>query len=318
MYGKKYSTIIEYIGILRKSGVALKELDEFQSNFQLESMRYRDRGEKVFDKMLTTRGIIGKLNMLVKKYPKTVQAEFNKIPLHFNNTEDYTKCEMCKGELLVKSGNAICELCGFNKNIGQVYYGSNAQKKQYKSRETMDHYCEMWLEHLQGKGVFNLPTEIYNKLLESANTKCRGMPQYVNEIKCIDIRRWLYQLKSSKYNKYIPAIHHRITRDLGNEISPPQFTEEEKQIIIRDWKYLATTYCQEYKKLKPRSNKKRNNIPYYPICILFIVSKRFADEERVKQFETYVHKQSSDTYRLRLQCWEETCRILNYTGSGKY
>lgn len=309
---------MDQLAILRKNGTASKDVDEFQKQFQLESMRFQGSSEKVYDRMLTTHGIISRLNVLAKKFPRAVQAEFNKIQLQFNNMQDLTLCEICGNKLVAKITSITCEYCGFSKMVDQVYCAAGSQKKQHKSRETMDHYCEIWLEHLQGRGIFTVPPSIYDRLLDMATVKCRGMPQYVNDIKCIDIRRWLNQLEAAKYNKFIPSIHRRITKDLGNEIIPPQFTEEEKQVIISDWKFLSATYCQEYKKLKPRSNKKRNNMPYYPVCIFFIISKRFTDDIRVKQFETYVYKQSSDTYRLRLQCWEETCKILNYTGSGHY
>jgi len=309
---------MERIGTLKGSGVSNPDLEDFQKKFQLESMRYLDADEKEYDNMLTTHGIISRLNVIACAFPKHVQNEYNKIPLQFNNKTDFSLCEICGCSTTFKHGHLICEHCGFNKNIGQICYGGAQQKKQYKSRETMDHYCEEWLEHLQGKGVFNLSSEIYNQIFEFARVRCRGDARYANEIKCSDIRRWLTQLKVAKYNKYIPAIHRRITRDLGNEVIPPQFTENEKQVIIADWKFLSATYSAEYKKIKQRGNKKRNNMPYYPVCIYFIIAKRFVGDARVKQFEEYIHKQSVDTYKLRLQCWEETCRILNYTGSGRY
>lgn len=318
MFGKKYVNMREKIKILKRSNMFTDKISEFERMFELYSMGLYNASEQDYENMITSYGLLNKLDIIAYGFPSYVYNEYKKISIDLSsNTRQYI-CKNCNTPLYQQSSAYICNDCGYIEKVQQVYYGMSQPKKTYKSKSAINNYCEEWLDYLQGKGIVNLPPEIFRGLLTAGKIMCRGQVSLVSEIKCKDIRRWLSQLKATKYNKYVPSLHRRITRELGNEIIPPQFNEEEKAIIISDWRYLSPVYNVEYNKLKQRGKTKKNNNSYYPVFILLIVQMRFGNTERTRRFEEYIHTQSVDTYKLRLQCWVITCKKLNYTGTGRY
>ncbi len=316
MNNKHYKNILEKIKILKNVGHNEK-LENFEQKFLLESIRFYGKNDSEIEHYISSHQFINQLNNIAEGYNQKIKDDYYKIETKININVREQSCKNCNIPLIKRSSRLICDNCGFNELIQQIYYGELYIRKTKKYKDNNDSYCLEWLNYLQGKGAFILPTEIFQNLIEIAKNYINNNVKIINNIKCKNIRYWLSIIKATKYNKYVPIIHRRLTRELGFEIIPPQFTLDEEQIIISDWRYLSPTYCEEYCKLKQKTNKKRNNNPYYPICIYFIVKTRFG-EERGRILEPYIHKQSMNTYFLRELSWFNTIERLGYTGIGKY
>ncbi len=339
MQSKTYNVIYKKLETLKSNthlicntktlSKVIKSLEEIEDKLFLVKSDAHNKSETEFNAFLLTSGFLNKLNSLAMYYPRNIIGNYNKIILESADKVCEKTCPKCEIVLLkVKEGNC-CDQCGYVEQILPIYYGERKYKPSKAKDSGSDHYCDEWLNYLQGKGIFNIPNELILCLINECRKICvskdiKKIEKYEPEeikkdvnldllvfIKCSHIRSWLSKYNGSKYNKYVPSIHRRLTRELGREIIPPQFDINEEKVILNDWRFLSETYCTQYKILKQKTDKKKNNNPYYPVCIFFIVKKRFNDERAIR-LEEYIHKQSVETYRMRLQCWEKTCEILNY------
>ena len=319
MNNKYYCVLVRKIELLRTQENA--ELDAILEDLEFDRIKARNKSESDFAAILRTRGYERRLRAVVSAYPTQIQIDFGKILMEQTKLDRDKYCPTCKIVLVAVENGECCDRCGFIDYSQPLYYGEKSSKRPSRSKENaIDNYCYDWLILLQGKGMNNVPGEVFSLLLREAVNFCTKSQMnsktvnfhLVKNIRCADIRRWLSKHGASIFNKYISFIHMKITRELGHEIRPPQFTPEEEQIILSDWRFLAETYCREYKNIKDKNDKKKNNNPYYPVCIFFIVKSRFRNDDRARRLEEYIHKQSNETYRLRLQCWEKTCSILGY------
>lgn len=323
MNNKRFVALQKKIDLMKNkasSNDIREKLEKIEEDLFFDKLKCAKKTESEFNIVLSSKNYITRINGLLVNYTSQVITEVNKIFIDLSCPEKEKLCPSCMILLNITTDGEYCEQCGYIEQLQPLYYGEKLLKKPSKSKEnSVDNYCYDWLILLQGKGISNIPLEVITCLVSEAKNFCtnsqfRGESvnyMLVRNIRCIDIRNWLSKYKFTKYNKFISYIHMRITRELGYEVRPPQFTAEEEHIILSDWKYLSETYCREYKHLKDKNDKKKNNNPYYPVCIFFIVKKRFRDE-RSNRLEDYIHKQSNETYRLRLQCWEKTCNILKY------
>lgn len=207
-------------------------------------------------------------------------------------------------------GNKLaCAKCGEYKLISIT----EDIKTETKDYSTVAH-CQIWLNRLQGKDCILLSDENRDSLITRAKRKCTvaGRFQFnlVSMITCEEIREWLRDASLTHYNKNIATIRRIITRELGREIIPPQFTMEEEKNILDEWNRVAECYQANYRIMKNSAKHKTNN-PYYPICIYFIVARLFPCDFRVAQLYEYIHRQSLETMELRKRCWDRTIEQLN-------
>lgn len=319
MNNKKFIALQKKIDVLKNKSPGfdiLRKIEQIEEELFFDKLKCAKRSENDFNSVMVSKSYITRINGLLTYYSPQIIIEVNKITIDLSSPDKERICPACALVLISVNGGDCCDQCGYIEPSQPLFYGEKVLKKPSKSKEnSVDNYCYDWLILLQGKGISNVPLEVITQLLVEARNFCTNESRInfmlVRNIRCADIRNWLSKYKFTKYNKFISYIHMRITRELGYEVRPPQFTAEEEHIILSDWKYLSETYCREYKKLKEKNNKKKNNNPYYPVCIFFIVKRRFRDE-RANRLEEYVHKQSNETFRLRLQCWEKTCGLLGY------
>lgn len=323
MNNKRFIALQKKIDILKNKSTnneILDAIEKIEEELYFDKLKCSKLSESDFNMTLVSKNYITRINSLLIHYTPQIINEVNKIFIDLSCPDKEKICPTCAVPLISVIDGECCDQCGYIEQLQPLYYGEKLLKKPSKSKEnSVDNYCYDWLILLQGKGISNIPLEVITCLVNEAknfcaNTQFKGENvnyMLVRNIRCVDIRNWLSKHKYTKYNKFISYIHMRITRELGFEVRPPQFTAEEEHIILSDWKYLSETYCLEYKKIKDKNDKKKNNNPYYPVCIFFIVKKRFRDE-RANRLEDYIHKQSNETYRLRLQCWEKTCNLLKY------
>lgn len=312
MNTKNLPIFLNKINLLKTAGF---DVEEVENKILLTALKYNNFTDEEFENILLTEGVINDINYYVERAPYKLKSELSKNVPKKQETPLY--CKNCNILLCINEDVHYCNLCGINYEI-PVFF---VEIKTPKRKSTNANYCDEWINYLQGKSIVNINENILNELLKKTREKCSINKEFcknmLHMLTCKDIRLWLSALKYSKYYKYVPLLHRRITRELGHEIIPPQFNIEEERIIRLDWEYLNGTFTEQYKKLKPVS-KKKNNSTYYPIFILFIVRMRFAGDERTKRLESYIHFQSTETYKLRLQCWENTCKIMKYNGKNKY
>jgi len=205
-----------------------------------------------------------------------------------------------------------CTVCGEYKRPEIM----DVQMPDTKEYCTATH-CQIWLNHLQGKDMVVISDQNLAKLIGRATVKCSVanifQPNLIPSIKCDEIREWLKQFGITHLNKYVPSLHRLITRELGREIIPPQFTVEEERKILNEWNRVSDTYQKMYREMKQISKSKTNN-PYYPICILFIVETLFEGDLRVLRLRDYINKQAFETMELRKKCWAATLDLLGGAG----
>lgn len=231
-------------------------------------------------------------------------------------------CKDCDRKMIsiTNKSKLLCEGCGEEREIISTFCYELAAINVSKTTCPKDYstvkQCQKWLHLLQGRGDLNISDEDYNCIRDRVKQFClrdgKVALGIVRQIRCEQIRKWLKLCKLTKYNRFIPLLRRRITRELGAEVIPPQFNFEEEKIILADWLKLSPVYSQIYKKMKKQKNNNSTNIPYYPICILRIVKTRWAGDPRIELLDDCVHKQSHDTMSLRYKCWKKTCELLNY------
>lgn len=201
-----------------------------------------------------------------------------------------------------------CNKCGEYIPIA-VSEESTTESKDYSTGA----HCQIWLNRLQGKEHVVIPEDQKILLVAKARRHCYVAGSFqinlVDSIKCGELRDWLRELKMTHFNKNIASIRRIITRELGREVIPPQFSMEEERMILLEWNRVAEVYQHNYRELK-QSMKQKTNKPYYPVCILFIVERLFPGDLRVTQVAEYVHRQALDTMMLRRLCWEKTIEDL--------
>ena len=276
MNNKRYIALQKKIDILKNkspSSDILEKLEKIEEDLCFDKLKCAKKSELEFNMVLASKNYIIQINNLLVNYTQQIITEVNKIFIDLSCPDKEKLCPACAILLMVTSDGEYCNQCGYIEQLQPLYYGEKLLKKPSKSKEnSVDNYCYDWLILLQGKGISNIPLEVITCLANEAKNFCtnsqfRGETvnfMLVRNIRCIDIRNWLSKHKFTKYNKFISYIHMRITRELGYEVRPPQFTAEEEHIILSDWKYLSETYCREYKLLKDKNDKKKNNNPYYP------------------------------------------------------
>jgi hypothetical protein len=236
--------------------------------------------------------------------------------------DDITQCDC--GSTMSKQNNVsklVCSNCGWEKSIISIFRTEANNTSTSKTTRPKDYsiskHCGKWLEQLQGRGVLNIKEVDYKKMVAYFKKSCsnhRGdlMVGMIKKIKCEQIRQWFKDIKLTKYNKLIPLIRRTITKELGYELKPPQFSYEEEQKILSDWERIAPVYCKIYDQVKNKKRVGRTNSPYYPICILLIVKSRWPRDHRIAGLRDCVHIQSDTTMNLRIKCWKQMCKIIGY------
>lgn len=277
-----------------------KKLEILEREYFLSSIGSNEQ----FVFVCTKHALVERLNALACKLTETKQAEYAKyVPEKFDN-ERKLMCPSCKISLVTYSTNLLCDVCGYNIPLScSVYdeflFKKTTKKKDYKRSE----FCQKWLDLVQGKLNIVLPDTLKESLKNEASKI------YLADINCVMVRKWLRTHGAPQFNKFTSNIIREVTRELGDEIIPTQFDNEEEHQIIMDFCNLSDTYCSEYNKLKEKEGKK-NNSPYYPIFIYFIVKERWP--YKAVELDRYIYKQSVDTYNFRQLCWEYTKEKTGY------
>lgn len=214
-------------------------------------------------------------------------------------TEKENNIFSCCGQIYIEDNKYICSICGQYEE-----FETFQKKKESRDYLTIGH-CRIWLNRLQGKDIIN-NTELMDLLIDKAKKKCTisncFSASLIDKIKCSDVRNWLKVEKKTKYNIFIPSLHRIITRELGSEIVPPQFSSEEEMKIIKMWDELSRPYCYIYNSLKQNENMNFNN-PSYGHLLVNIVEHLFNDN-RAKSLRNYVHRNSTATMELRDKTWD--------------
>jgi hypothetical protein len=304
---------LKKINIIKKYSSSLNNVDKICLEC-LENEFYLAINNFEFDVVIVKYKLLDRLNSLSHKLSENAQYEYKRYNLVKPMQERAIICPNCKLSLITYDMELICDVCGYNEPINCMVFDDFMHKRLNKKKDySAPGFCEKWLDLVQGKCLIDIPEEIQNKLIYEIQRKCSIggiiMPKLLNQITCVDIRNWLRIYKYTKYNKFTSYIIRTLTKKIGHEILPPQFTIEEEQLILSDFKYLSVIYCNEYNKMKQKNTNKKNN-SYYPLFIYFIAKERWP--YKVRELDQFIYKQSLNTYNLRLICWEHTIKITNY------
>jgi len=308
MLSRKYGQINDKIKVLENYKF-LDKLQKLKEEFLTIGSRNFDKTEQNFEEEILACDFLSRLNFLCQEeYPLFIQKNFYEIG-NFSVHEKVPICPLCEIKLMIRDSKNICNHCGYYELLDNLYFREKNKKPSNKNKNQPDIYCIEWINYIQGKTNLIIEDEKFNLLKNLAIKKIGDNIKNIAYLTCDNIRIWLKQLKLTKFNKFIPALHKRLTRELGYEIAPPQFSNKEEKDILEFWSLISEEYCRKYSMIRSKKVLDKSNNPYYPICILFIVKKLYGDA-RANIVEKYIHKQSLETYNLRLQCWELTYDAL--------
>jgi ribosomal protein S27AE len=306
---KKYDLIIKKIKIIKNniySPEDKEEIKNFKRNFISFAAKYQNEHE--FIAALKTYGFITMLDRM-EMFLKDQNLALYKSVIIINLNEK-KKCPDCARILSRKLNKLECADCHYFEFLSIVTFDKKDSKpKDYKT----SNYCEKWLFNLQGKIPIKLSEEVRNSLYSRIKNMCsdggRIIKSAIEKVTCSQIRLWLKEIGHTELNRYIPFIHKNILSEFDVAINPEQFNNREEQIIIHDWNLISKTYTEIYNSVRKKQTKKNNN-SYYPVCIYFIILSRFP--EKAAKVSNYIHMQSYDTVNMRKNCWELTCKKINY------
>ena len=155
MFGKYYNNILEKIKILKETPTynifAKDKLDKLEQKFLIDSVRLYGKSETEYNNYISSKQFINVLNSISEMFPKKTQEEYNKIPIKIKYNIKENICKNCNTALANRNSRLICDTCGYNELIQQIYYGELYTKKPTKVKETVDAYCLEWLDIYRAK-----------------------------------------------------------------------------------------------------------------------------------------------------------------------
>lgn len=252
--------------------------------------------------------IAHKLKICAKKYPK-ITNEFYKILKKYNNSTiqkniretSYMTC-VCNNDMFVEANSSmlVCPSCGMSKELfGTVFdddqfYYQEGQRTKHGTYDPSKH-CRFWVERIQARETTEIPEAIINSVKECIITdKIKNK----NQITCSLVRKYLRQIKQSKYNEHVPLIRKIITG-----ITPPQLTDYEMQLIH----IYFDKVIHIFEEIKPST---KINCPYHPYFIYKIIEQIIKEEKEQKrklQILACIHLQSKTTLVINDILWGFIC-----------
>ena len=202
----------------------------------------------------------------------------------------------------------ICKKCGMTKKLyGTVFeddqfYYQEGQRTKHGTYDPSKH-CRFWVERIQARET----TEINETVLQNIK-KCiiRDKIKNKSQVTCNQIRKYLRQTHSSKYNEHVPLIRKLITG-----IIPPQLTDYEMQLIHIYFDKVIHIFDE----IKP---PQKTNCPYHPYFIYKIIEQiinKDSDTIRKAQILSCIHLQSRETLIQNDLIW---CPICSRIPEFKY
>lgn len=243
-----------------------------------------------------------KISIVYKKQDTNVCYKCGKQMIIYAN-ESERRCNNCN--LIIKLQGAI-----FDDSQAYTQQGQCTKHKEYDSNK----HCSKWIAWLQAKGKNIIPDSVIDKVDAKAVKEYTrfGNLHSMEGIKCQQIRKWLKDLRLTKWNHHAPLIRKLVTSRHGKGIIPPQMTPEEEQEVLIEFSQDMDKF-EDIIKNRPEIveeifKKTRSNRPYYPYGLWHVLVKKFRNDPRLKGLLECVHLQSDSTLKKHDRMREFICK----------
>jgi ssDNA-binding Zn-finger/Zn-ribbon topoisomerase 1 len=264
---------------------SLRELQKF-TDFIVRS--------KVLNDLDFVFGRVRELRWISRK----MEAEYCAGEVEFPKEDLTKKCEC--GALLATdclSSEMICVNCGLTQQAEGVMLDDGAENWSKQGKYDPMKHCRSWLDKIQARGVPNFPQE----LVDSVKQKIEASKLKATNVSCDQVRKYLSEMRKSKYNDRVPMIHK-----LATGVGPPQLSEDESRLVL--------SYCVRvidiYNSIKPDG---KQNCPYCPYFIRKILEQLMRERSQRKRRDAIIsriHMQSRDTIIKNDNIWKQICKQI--------
>lgn len=214
------------------------------------------------------------------------------------------RCNACDEPYFIEEKNSefVCHKCGMSVKLmgivfsdDQFYYQEGQRTKHGKYDPTK--HCRFWVDRILARKDVELP----RSLIAGVKRRIRSDEVWLSDVTCATIRRYLRDLRMTKWNDHIPLILKTVTR---REIQ--QLTDHEMNLVFM---YFSRS-IDIYGKIK---DEDKTNCPYHPFFIYKIIEqilKNPEDAERKKEILSYIHLQERQTLIDKDLIWKRICEHI--------
>ena len=233
--------------------------------------------------------IVSNQNDMIKETLNNIQKHiknFEKSSIQKTTTSNTYNICICKNKMEIDIINSIiiCKNCGIIKELcGMISeYDDNENIKNKNNSYVSSKHCKYWVDRIQGKET----TEIAN--IDIVVTKLKNFIKRdrilnINYITYDIIRSYLKEIEHTNYNEHVTLLRKLITG-----ITPPSFTDYEKELIY----IYFDKIIYRFNEIKPKDKK---NCSYHPYFIYKIIEHILPNGFRKIQILNCIHLQSRET-----------------------
>jgi hypothetical protein len=186
--------------------------------------------------------------------------------------------------------------------VGKIFgetFEDNTMQQNFDKHNRYDptKHCKAWLNRLQGKENIDIP----ERIIDMIKRKIKDDNIYVELLTCEMIRKYLSDLKLSKYNPNVPQIWKKITNKPLDE-----FTDKEINQICMYFSRVVQILSE-----LPENTK--TNCPYQPFFIYKITEQIMSspkDTIRRNNILSRIHLQTRTTIIENDRLWFQICKHI--------
>jgi len=294
----------------------IKMLDKDDDDEKNKLIKIRDMHFNNYHGFIYNENIISKMDRIVKHLKNYITdgnsehtpeiydllKTFNKSTIVKSNKEFTYEICVCNNKMDIDPvySALVCKQCGLVKKLfGTVFeddqfYFQDGHRIKHGTYDPSKH-CRFWVDRIQGHESTEIPDSVINKI-----KKCIMLDKIIHKhnINCNHIRKYLHQTNNSKYNEHVPLIRKLITN-----ISPPQLTDYEIQLI----NIYFDKVIHIFDDIKPDT---KTNCPYHPYFIYKIIEQIItANHDRIRKLKilSCIHLQSRETLICNDTIWAPIC-----------
>ena len=293
------------------------ELDTiiFVKNYNSKNNTQEDRYNVYmkFMKYVNSENILGKLKRIYtfcKKLQNTYDISNDLIEFIFKTYDSInidimsiensnTSCD-CGNNFTAESKTSenIC-ICGKIETLYGVvfedeqFYFQEGKRSRHGKYDPTKH-CKFWLDRIQAKENIDIPEDIIANIKARMKRDC----VWIENLTCIIIRKYLKEIKKTRFNDHVPLIKKLIT---NKELV--QLSDHERK--------LTSTYfgkvIQIFNKIK---SSDVFNSPYHPYFIYKIIEQLLKGDENItrkRDILSCIHLQSRETLIRGDLIWKQIC-----------
>ncbi len=214
--------------------------------------------------------------------------------------KDEEMCKKCSLPFIndEKSNEYICKKCGVVwKMYGETFEEAQIQQDPKHNRYDPTKHCKAWINRLQGRESVEIPEHV----ISAVKQKIKDDGIYLDILTCEMIRKYLSDLKLSRYNPNVPQIWKRITN------------KELEEFTDREVNQICMYFSRVVQILNDLPENTKTNCPYQPFFIYKIVEQIMntpRDIERRNKILSRIHLQTRNTIIENDKLWFQICKHI--------